>query len=218
VIPSIAPGRSPQWRAPFAAAFALALVVSTAAAQQHGKQPKAPSAPALSLTPLVGLPIPVLPATFLVADTGIVGIPVGRVAQLAWADSVLLDALQTRGPEANWMGPAELRRAAKRAPGMMPDPDHMSQSALRFESIKRVPDPILANLRMMIAMTNTRYVMVPASVRFRRMADGVEATTVLVLADPRSGEILWRSTPVAAAATAGAALAGTIAWVLPDTR
>jgi ABC-type sulfate transport system permease component len=101
---------------------------------------------------------------------------------------------------------------------MMPDPDHMSQSALRFESIKRVPDPILANLRMMIAMTNTRYVMVPASVRFRRTADGVEATTVLVLADPRSGEILWRSTPVATAATAGAALAGTIAWVLPDTR
>jgi hypothetical protein len=202
-------------RASLIASAATIVSVSSAAAQKHDKA-NLPSAPALSLTPIVGLPIPVLPATFIVADTGLAGVPVGRVAQLAWADSVLFDALQARGPEANWVAPAELRRVAKRAPGMMPDPDHMSQAALRFENIKRVPDPILSNLRMLIAMTNSRYVMVPASVRLRRVANGVEAGTVLVLADPRSGSILWRSTPVITAATADAALAGTIAWVLPD--
>jgi len=67
-------------------------------------------------------------------------------------------------------------------------------------------------------MTSSRFVMIPAALRFTQSAAGVRVEVVLVLADSRSGEIAWRSTPVTTAATAGAALAATIAWILPDAR
>jgi len=199
-----------------AAAVPLLAAGGCAHAQQSTGQSTPEAAPALFLTPLVGQPIPVLPATFVTADSGVTGIPVTREALLGWADSVFAAALESRGPEATWVLPAELRRVARRAPGIMTDPDHMSQAVMRFGGLKRVPDPLLSNIRTLVAFTGSRYVMIPAAFRFSRVAEGVEVESVLVLADARNGSIPWRSVPVATAATAGAALAATIARVLPD--
>lgn len=203
-----------------AASFVLLLLAGNgcAHAQQSGKPPKPLPAPALLLAPLAGQPIAVLPVTFLVNEGPIPGLPETHAAQVAWADSILADRLQARGPEATWIMPEELRRVARRAPGMVVEPDKMGQSVMRYENLKRVPDPFLSSIRSMAAMTSSRFVMIPAAVRFTQGTAGVRAEVVLVLADSRSGEIAWRSTPVATAATAGAALAATIAWILPDAR
>jgi hypothetical protein len=173
-------------------------------------------APALLLAPLAGLPIAVLPSTYVITDGAVIGIPGTRLAQLAWVDSVLGEALQTRGPEAKWMLPAELRRIARRAPGVVTDPDQMGQATMRFGGFKKVPDPLFGNLRSLSALTDSRFVMIPAAFRFVQTAGGVRVEATLVLVDARSGDIPWRSTPVATAPTAAAALAATIAWILPD--
>ncbi|HEY4319829.1 MAG TPA: hypothetical protein VGM77_01520 [Gemmatimonadales bacterium] len=195
----------------------LLAVGGTAAQAQgsSGKAPKALPAPALMLAPIVGQPIPILPIAYVVADTGI-PMPATRLAQLAWADSIIDDALEARGPEANWLVPADLRKVARRAPGMVTDPDHMSQAVMRFTSLKKVPDPLLANMRALVAMTNSRFVMIPAALRMSGRPGAVHIELMLVLADARSGAIAWRSSPVAEAATPAAAIAAAVAAILPD--
>lgn len=191
----------------------LSLLAACATAQQSKPAP----APALLLSPLAGQPIPVLPATYLVADPEVEALLAPDLrGRLAWADSLIGDALQGRGPEVSWVLPEELRRVARRAPGTVSDPDRMGQAILRADQFKRIPDPLFSQLRSLAAMTNARQVMVPAAIRFQRVEGGVRAEVVLVLADARSGALLWRSTPVAIAATPRAALSAAVAKILPD--
>lgn len=192
------------------------LAGASASAQGKPKPAKALPAPGLLLAPLAGQAIPVLPATYIVADSGIPGLPAARLARLAWADSVLMEALEQRGPEATWTSPAEVRRVARRAAGTVTDPDRMGQSLLRYPNINKVPDPLLSNLRALIALTDSRVVMIPAMYQFTKTADGVRAEATLVMVDARSGTVRWRSNPVAVGPDAAAALAGTIAWILPE--
>ncbi|MES1259118.1 MAG: hypothetical protein ABUL71_00890 [Gemmatimonadota bacterium] len=201
-----------------AAFFLLTTCVAAGPASAQGtpKGQKPLPAPALLLAPLSGQPIPVLPLTYIVSDSGIAGLPAARVAQLAWVDSVLAEVLQARGPEATWVFPPELRRVAKRGAGVVGNPDRMTQAVMRFSNVTKVPDPLLSNLRGLIAMTNSRYVMIPAMFRITRSPEGVKVEATLVLVDARSGAIPWRSSPVATAPTAAAALAATIAHILPD--
>ena len=206
-------------RAPLCAAtLAIVVMMSSgcAHAQQTPKQPKPLPAPALFLAPISSLPIPVLPVTYLVSDSSVPGLPASRSAQLAWADSVIADGLAEHGPEAHWILPAELRRVTRHAPGMVADPDHMTQAVMRLTNLSKVPDPLLANLRMLIALTGSRVVFIPAALRFTMVPEGVKVEATLVLADARSGQVPWRSNPVATAPTAAAALAATIARILPD--
>lgn len=174
-------------------------------------------APALLLAPLAGQPIPVLPITYVVADSGTSPmLPAGLRPRLAWADSLVGEVLLGRGPEVSWLLPEELRRIARRAPGTVSNPDRMGQALLRSDGLKRIPDPLFSQLRSLAAMSNARQVMVPAAVRFSRVAEGVRAEVVLVLADARSGALLWRSTPFAIAATPAEALGAAMAKILPD--
>jgi hypothetical protein len=203
----------------------LTLLVGSgcAHAQQSGKPPKPLPAPGLLLAPLAGQPIAVLPVSYVISD-GVTAadLPATRAAELSWADSILAEELQARGPEATWILPPELRRVARRAPGMVVDPDKMGQSVMRYENLKRVPDPLLSNIRSLVAMTGSRYVFIPAALRFlpagAGTGAGVTVEVTLVLADARNGEVVWRSTPVATAPSAGAALAATIARILPDVH
>lgn len=181
------------------------------------QQPKGPPAPALLVAPLAGLSVPVLPVGYLVADSGTSpALPAGLRARLRWADSLIGEVLQGRGPEVSWLLPDELRRVARRAPGTVSDPDRMGQGMLRAEGFKRIPDPLFSQLRALAAMTNARQVMIPAAVRFTTVPQGVRAEVVLVLGDARNGALLWRSTPSAVAATPAEALSAAMAKVLPD--
>jgi len=200
-----------------AAALLFVAVPACAQATKEGKEPKVAPAPALLLSPLAGQSIPVLPLTYVVADSAAgAAMPADLHTRLRWADSLIGEVLQMRGPEVTWLLGDELRRIARRAPGTISDPDKMGQAMLRADGLKRIPDPLFSQLRMLAALTNGRQVMVPAAARFQSVPGGIRAEVVLVLADARSGALLWRSTPFAIAATPSAALAAAVARILPD--
>lgn len=176
-------------------------------------------APALSVAPLAGQRVPLIPVSFLVTEPEVEGLLVGeRTARLRWADTLIGGVLQSRGPEVSWILPPELRAVARRAPSTLTDPDRMGQSILRASKLEQVPDPLRGYLRSLTAMTNSRLVLVPAALRFSAdtATGGVRAEVVLVLADSRNGGIVWRSVPVGIAPTAAAALEAAIAHILPD--
>ncbi|MEO5800363.1 MAG: hypothetical protein ABIZ70_06205 [Gemmatimonadales bacterium] len=200
------------------AAFALSSGACAATAQQ-AKPAKVAPAPSLMLAPLAGQAIPVLPITFLLSDSATPpGLPAGNAARLAWADSIVASTLQMRGPEVSWVLPAELRKVAKRAPGLVTDPDRMGQAMLRNDGFTKTPDPLRSYLRALSAMTDARDVLVPAAVRFVPAATGAKVEVTLVLVDSRNGQVLFRSHPVGSGATAADALTAAIAHILPDNH
>ena len=162
-----------------------------------------------------------LPLTYVVVDDSIgdAAVHAPRTALLAWADSIVTEELLARAPEVTWIAGPELRRKTRAGAGMLPEPERMGQAALRFENIKRLPDPLFGYLRTLVALADGRLVLVPASVRFTTTEEGgVRAETMFVLADARNGNIIWRSAPVAVGLTAAEALRATVQYILPDAR
>lgn len=175
-------------------------------------------ASALLIAPLAGQRIPVLPLTYLSAGAPIDEmLPAGRVAQLVWADSLLGEMLMARGPEVTWILAPDLRRVARRAPATVTDPDRMGQAMMRSSNLDRVPDPLRSYLRALSAMTDSRLVLIPAAIRLSQDSTGaVTAHGMLVLADTRNGEVVWRSEPMGTGADPARAIENIIAHILPD--
>jgi hypothetical protein len=122
-----------------------------------------------------------------------------RRATLDKCDSILGTLLTARAPEVSWAGPAELRRIARHAPGIVTDPDQMGTPLLRATNIVDVADPLRSQLRTLMGLVGGRYVLVPAALVFRATAgrpDGRTATAELavVLIDTRVGRVGWRTT------------------------
>src|SRR5881628_1389310 len=143
-----------------------------------GKRPvqgPAPVAP-LPTAGLAGQQVSVLPLTLVAAeeelhwDTSLAD----RRAALARADSVIEALLRARAPEVNWLFPDELRRVARRAPGVAPNPDQMGTAILlrgTNQDPEMVPDPLRNELRTLAALAGSgggRYALVPAGLVFRR--------------------------------------------------
>lgn len=167
---------------------------------------------------LAGQKVAVLPLTLAVpelalADDTLLGV---RAKVLPWADSVLLESFSGRAPEVTWVGPPELRRAARRAIGFATDPDHMGHAVLRDPTFKVVPDPLRSQIRTLVALVDARFVLVPASAVFLREANGnVRVEMTLVVVDARTGVPAWRSIASGSAPTPTQALRAALAAVLP---
>jgi hypothetical protein len=123
-----------------------------------------------------------------------------RRATLNKSDSIIVTLLGARAPEVTWVGPAELRHAARRAAGIAADPDQMGTPFLRAENIVDVPDPLRYQLRTLLGLVGGRYAMVPAGLVFRKPPVGPSARAPvavaelsLVLIDTRVGRIGWRT-------------------------
>ena len=115
------------------------------------------------------------------------------------------------------MLPPALRKIARRAPGIVDDPDQMGQALLRSAKMKDVPDPLRASLRNLMAVVGGRVAMVPAALGFDREADGrVRAELSLVAADTRAGKVVWRSVAVGERPTPAAALTAAMDAAPPD--
>jgi hypothetical protein len=202
-------------RAPFIIACVLLLARPIA-----GQQTPPPPLP-VPVQSLGGQDVAVMPITLVAIDPAFGSDTLfaryrDHRATLNWADSLIGRTLTERAPEVKWVLPPRLRKLARRAPGLVDDPDEMGQAMLRSPRLKEVPDQLRPPLRNLMALVNGRIVFVPAALGFSRDPDGqVRAELSLVAADTRSGRILWRSVPVASGATPGAALAGALAAVLP---
>jgi hypothetical protein len=122
-----------------------------------------------------------------------------RRTTLDKSDSIIATLLAARAPEVTWVGPAELRHVARRAPGIAADPDQMGTPFLRASNIIDVPDPLRYQLRTLMGLVGGRYVLVPAGLVFRRTVGRPDSRTAtaelsVVLIDSRVGKIGWRTT------------------------
>ena len=212
------PTRSPLWLS------ALALLTLACGGKPAAPTPARSSAPPrepikpLITTGMAGQEIALTPITLVVAmDTlGRITPLNNRVTALAWADSIVGEAFLGRSPEVKWVLPHELRKFARRAPTVAPDPDRMGQSLLRAPELKDVPDPLRSQLRSLMALVGGRFAMVPAALSFVPDTSGlVRAELSLVLADTRSGKIIWRTVGWGLGDTPARALSAAMAFVLP---
>ena len=147
----------------------LAAATAGCGGRQHAGEP-APTTP-LPTAGLAAQQVSVLPLALLAAEDSLhwQTLLADRRAALAQADSVIGTLLTARTPEVTWVLPAELRRAAHRAPGIAPDPDRMGTAVLRAPGMELVPDPLRGELRTLAALVGGgRYALVPAGLTYRR--------------------------------------------------
>jgi hypothetical protein len=195
--------------------FVLALLLATPLAAQ-----KVPALP-VPTQGLAGQQVALVPLTLIATDPAFQADTLfdayrDRRTTLTWADSLIGDAFVARAPEVKWVLPPALRKIARRAPGIVDDPDQMGQALLRAPRIKDVPDPLRASLRNLMAVVGGRVVMVPAALGFSPDTTGrVRAELSLVAADTRSGKVVWRSLALGVGPTPAAALAAALDGILP---
>jgi hypothetical protein len=182
-----------------------------------------PAVQTLETGRLAGQTIVVLPLTLVVADPALESDSIyaryrERRPALLRADSLVGQGLQSRAPEVGWVLPPQLRKVSRRSAGFVEDPDQMGQAILRSPGMDRVPDPLRSSLRGLVALVGGRVALVPASLSFSPESTGqVRADLSLVMADSRSGKILWRSVAHGRGASPDQALASAMAAVLPAT-
>lgn len=208
------------------AALSLALACGRGAAPTDAPAPAAAQQNSaeshfLSVAPLAGQAVSVLPITMVVADSSAnadsayAGYRDRRTA-LQRTDSLLAEMLLGRAPEVHWVLPPELRKIARRAPGMVTDPDQMGQAMMRAPNLNRMPDPLRSYLRSLSAIAGGRVVLIPAALGFSRDAAGVtHANLSIVLGDSRTGNVLWRSVAAGTGSTPDLALNAALATILP---
>lgn len=196
-----------------------ALAVSTAGC--GGSQPAvdvpAPAAP-LPTAGLAGVAVTVYPVTLLAADEalGWQDRLAPRREALDRADSIVGALLQERSPEVTWVLPAALRRAARRAPGVLTDPHQMGTALLRAPGLRQVPDPLRSQMRALNGVAGGRYALVPASVVFVTTPEGPgRAEVTFVIADVRTGQLGWRTVAHAVADDPWAALTAAVKTLTP---
>lgn len=170
---------------------------------------------------IVGRTVTVYPLTLLAAEEALgwggALSPLGDA--LARADSLIAAALAERVPEVDWVTPAALRRAARQAPGMLPDPDRMGTAVLRAPDVSVVPDPLRSQMRQLTGVAGDRYALVPAALVFRR-ADGGQgqAELVVVMTDVRLGRVGFRTVVTGTGSDAWSALDAALHVLAPGLR
>jgi hypothetical protein len=152
---------------------ALASVVLLACGGKPQAVTPEPTAP-LPTAGIAAQQIGVLPLTLVAAEDALHWEAVlgERRMALARSDSIIGTLLQARAPEVTWVLPDELRRVARRAPGIAPAPDQMGTAILFHPSKQQpemVPDPLRTELRTLAALVGGgRYALVPAGLTYRR--------------------------------------------------
>lgn len=201
------------------ATAALLLVVGSACGGAQSDEPVEPVSRPIPTAVVAGRKIALYPVTLVAADQSLgwnelIG---GREEARLRADSVIEAYLLERVPEAEWVLPDELRRAAARAPGLLSDPDKMGTALLRTEGIEQIPDPLRSQLRNLTGIVADRYALVPAALTFTPAASGDgEAQLTLVLIDVRFGILAWRTVAVGTAEAPWDALWDAMTTLVPD--
>jgi hypothetical protein len=206
---------------------ALLLALALPACGGSRREPSAaataadPPTAILPTSRLTGQVVAILPMTLVVADPALQSDSAyatyrERRAALEQVDSLVSEGLTSRAPEVNWVPPRELRKIARSSAGYLADPDQMGQAVLRAPKIEVIPDPLRSSLRSLMAVAGGRVALVPAALGFGPEADGrIRADLSFVLADARTGKVIWRSIALGRGKTPNEAVNAAIAAVLP---
>lgn len=185
--------------------FVLLLAVLSCGGKKSAQTPTPiPTAP-LPTAGLAGQRVALTPLALVAAEDSLHwdALIADRRATLDKSDSIIGTLLGARAPEVTWVGPAELRHVARRAPGIAADPDQMGTPFLRADNIVDVPDPLRYQLRTLMGLAGGRYALVPAGLVFR-VADSTHsavgqsgrqavAELSMVMIDTRVGKVGWRT-------------------------
>jgi hypothetical protein len=180
------------------ALLAAALPLGCGATGTAGGGQAAEPAPALPLPTagIAGQRVAVYPLTLMSAAETLGWQPylAARREALDRADSIIGALLAERSPEVTWVLPAELRRAAARAPGMLTNPDQMGTAILRAPGVEQIPDPLRSQMRSLNGVAADRYALIPASLVFTRTPAGRgQAELLVIMGDVRTGALPWRT-------------------------
>jgi hypothetical protein len=173
---------------------AFGLVVAVGCTRQADETAPTETAP-LPTAGIAGREVPVYPLTLIAVDESLGWQEAVRPRKeaLTRVDSLIGVFLTESAPEVRWVLPDRLRRAARRAPGLLANPDQMGTALLRG-SLKHVPDPLRSQMRTLNGMAGGRYALVPASLYFFSEGEGRgRAELTLVIVDVRTGLLTWRS-------------------------
>lgn len=164
-----------------------------------------PATAPLPTAGLAGQRVALMPLELVGAEEGLKwdSLIADRRATLNKCDSLIAMLLDARAPEVTWVLPAELRRTARRAPGIAADPDQMGTPFLRSSNLIEVPDPLRYQLRTLVGLVGGRYALIPAGLVFRvptaRPTDQpsdrptAKAELSMVMIDTRVGRVGWRT-------------------------
>jgi hypothetical protein len=178
--------------------WTCALVIGCGGKKTDHPPAPAPTAP-LPTAGLAGQKVSILPLTLAAAEDTLHwdALVADRRATLDRSDSIIVTLLAGRAPEVTWVGPAELRRVARRAAGIAAEPDQMGTAFLRAEALIDVPDPLRYQLRTLVGIAGGRFALVPAGLVFRHApgspAGVATAELSIVLVDTRVGKVGWRT-------------------------
>lgn len=148
------------------------------------------------LASIVGQNIIIAPvqALRIPAEIGWPTMPASRPT-LSRLDSVVADTLRNRVGNQGWVYTDALLRAAANNPTYAADPRALAVNPLRSGALKiddRLPEPLISQLRTMIALEEARLVLIPVDMTIERISAGIGRPTVrLVLVDPRSASVRW---------------------------
>ena len=110
-------------------------------------------------------------------------------------DDEIAAALAERGLKTLWVYPADLVKSMRGNPGYAADPYALAADPLRSPVVQagaKIGDPLVTQLRTMVALHDARAVLMPIELRFERDKAGQGIAVLrLALVDGRLGEIRW---------------------------
>ena len=167
----------------------LVLALLTAASAPLGAQEQ-PVTGDRPLTPFTAMRVAIMPVQLWRADSSAWSKAVDWAAMRVAIDSAIADELQARGLGKRWAYAGDVVRSAKRNPTYASDPYALGVSRWRAAPPKAgdaVPSIVADNLRLLTALGDTRYALVPVELR----AEGPQAVLRLVLVDTRGRTVVW---------------------------
>ena len=204
-----------------------ALLVLAAVALGACGAPKKPQLqtplPSRPLAGLAGQHVVVLPTHYLrpVDSLGwATNIPRQR-EYLRSVDDEIAFALGERGFRTNWIFPEDLAKSAKRNAGYAADPYALAAEGLRPPGQRNqslmLRDPLASQLRSLVALNDSRYVLFPVELRFEKNGGMGRAVLRVALIDARLSAIRWAGDVSSDPTTAfSPALAASLAGHLAD--
>lgn len=127
--------------------------------------------PGRALSGMEGKDLVVLPVAYLRGDDKL-----GWAAEiknprnyLRHVDTLIQTSLEGHAYRIKWVFPPQLRRAADHSAGMIQDPDALSEQQLLpglWKANAPLYDPLAEQVRSVISMQNSRYVLAPVELRF----------------------------------------------------
>lgn len=151
----------------------------------------------LALSNYAGRPVLVLPVQRVeFADSlGWVRAVPDLTAYMSSLDDEITFALKEKGLGAHWIFPQDIEAMVKKNPSLAANPRALRIDALTGEDLPRpsesVDNPLRSDLRELIALTDARYVLLPARLRIVGARGIGRADLRIALIDVRLGQIRW---------------------------